>query len=242
MINCLVIDDEFAAAEVLEHFIKQIPELNLVASVNNPLEGLALVREQQIGLIFLDVHMPELSGIDFIKAINGKCKVILTTAYSEYALEGYDLDVIDYLLKPIPFSRFIKAVQKAIALLEPAKTEKSGPVTEQHDFILVKTETKGKFLKIDTADIDYIEGMGNYVALYCNGKKTLSLINMKDLEDKLPADKFMRVHKSFIVAIEKIISIEGNSLVLKNNPGASILIGNAYRAAFLERMKTRLID
>lgn len=242
MINCLVIDDEFAAAEVLEHFIKQVPELHLVASVNNPMEGLALVRDQKIDLVFLDVHMPELSGIDFIKAINGKCKVILTTAYSEYALEGFDLDVIDYLLKPIPFSRFIKAVQKAIIVLEPAKPVKTDAAAEQHDFILVKTETKGKFLKIDTADIDYIEGMGNYVALFCNGKKILSLLNMKDLEDKLPADRFIRVHKSFIVAIEKIVSIEGNSLVLKNNPKASILIGNSYRAGFLEKMKTRLID
>jgi len=241
MINCLVIDDEPAAAEVLEHFIRQVPELHLVTTVNNPIEGLSLVRSQDIGLVFLDIHMPELSGIDFIKAINGKCKVILTTAYNQYALEGFDLDVIDYLLKPIPFSRFVKATQKAIAVLEPHKQEKAA-ATEQNDFILVKTETKGKFLKIDTADIVYIEGMGNYVALYCNGKKILSLLNMKDLEEKLSPEKFMRVHKSFIVAIDKITSIEGNSLSLKNNPKASILIGNAYRAAFLEKMKTRLIE
>jgi two-component system, LytTR family, response regulator len=113
---------------------------------------------------------------------------------------------------------------------------------DQYDFILVKTETKGKFLKIDTADIDYIEGMDNYVAIFCRGKKTVAFINMKDLEEKLPKDKFMRVHKSFIVAIDKIVSIEGNSLLLKNNVQAGILIGNAYRTAFLEKMKSRLID
>ena len=240
MINCLVIDDEPAAIEVLEHFIKQTPQLNLTATTNNPVEGLAIFQQQPVDLIFLDVHMPELSGIDFIKAINGKCKVILTTAYSEYALEGFELDVIDYLLKPIPFSRFLKAVQKVMQIL----AVKNSPVNEsntQHDFILIKTETKGKFIKIDTADIDYIEGMGNYVAIFCNGKKTVSLINMKDLEGKLPKEKFIRVHKSFIVAVDKITSIEGNSLLLKNNPKAEILIGNAYRALFLEKMKTRLI-
>jgi len=241
MINCLIVDDEAAAIEVLEHFIKQVPELNLVASTSNPIEGLALVRAHAIDIVFLDVHMPEISGIDFIKAINGKSKVILTTAYSEYALEGFDLDVIDYLLKPIPFSRFMKAVQKAAEMVN-AKQVPSIKQNAEDAFILVKTETKGKFLKIDTADIDYIEGMGNYVALFCNGKKILSLLNMKDLESKLPADKFIRVHKSFIVALEKIVSIEGNSILLKNNPGATILIGNAYRGSFLEKLKSRLID
>jgi len=240
MINCLIIDDEIAAIEVLEHFIQQTPQLHLVASTDNPVEGLSIVQKETVDLVFLDVQMPQLSGIDFIKAINGKCKIILTTAYREYAIEGYELDVVDYLLKPIPFARFMKAVQKATESL-PAKNTAS-KAAEQNDFILVKTETKGKFLKIDTADIDYIEGMGNYVAIFCSGKKIVSFINMKDLEEKLSADKFMRVHKSFIVAIDKIVSIEGNSLLLKNNPKAEILIGNAYRASFLEKMKTRLID
>src|SRR5882757_7668719 len=104
MINCLIIDDEAAAIEVLEHFVKQVPQLNLVASTANPVEGLSIVQERSVDLVFLDVHMPQISGIDFIKAVNGKCKIILTTAYSEYALEGFELDVIDYLLKPIPFS------------------------------------------------------------------------------------------------------------------------------------------
>jgi two-component system, LytTR family, response regulator len=240
MLNCLIIDDEIAAIEVLEYFIKKTPQLNLIASTDNPIEGLSIVQREAIDLVFLDVQMPELSGIDFIKAINGKCKVILTTAYREYALEGYELDVIDYLMKPIPFSRFLKAVQKATEMI-PAKNTITKPA-DQYDFILVKTETKGKFLKIDTADIDYIEGMDNYVAIFCRGKKTVAFINMKDLEEKLPKDKFMRVHKSFIVAIDKIVSIEGNSLLLKNNVQAGILIGNAYRTAFLEKMKSRLID
>lgn len=240
MLNCLIIDDEIAAIEVLEHFIEKTPQLNLIASTDNPVEGLSIVQREAIDLVFLDVQMPELSGIDFIKAINGKCKVILTTAYREYALEGYELDVIDYLMKPIPFSRFLKAVQKAVEMI-PAKNIVKKPA-DQYDFILVKTETKGKFLKIDTADIDYIEGMDNYVAIFCGGKRTVAFINMKDLEEKLLKDKFMRVHKSFIVAIDRIVSIEGNSLLLKNNVQAGILIGNAYRPAFLEKMKSRLID
>lgn len=240
MINCLIVDDEIGAIEVLEHFVTQMPQLNLVASTGNPVEGLSIIQNQAVDLIFLDVQMPKLSGIDFIKALNGKCKVILTTAYSNYALDGFDLDVVDYLLKPIPFSRFVKAVQKAgeaLSVKNPAVNQQ-----EQNDFILVKTETKGKFIKINTADIDYIEGMGNYVAIFCDGKKIMSLINMKDLQEKLSADKFIRVHKSFIVAVDKIISIEGNVLSLKNNPKAEILIGNAYKSSFLEKMKTRLIE
>lgn len=241
MINCIIVDDEIAAIEVLEHFIKQMPRLKLIGSTGNPIEGISLVQNNPVDLVFLDVHMPQLSGIDFIKAINGKSKVILTTAYSEYAFEGFELDIIDYLLKPIRFARFIKAVQKATDILSSNKSN-SNPQKEEDNFILVKTESKGKFLKIDTVDIDYVEGMGNYVAISCNGKKILSLINMKDLVEKLSPDKFIRVHKSFIVAINKIAAIEGNSIILKNNSKDNILIGNAYRESFLERMKTRLID
>ena len=154
--------------------------------------------------------MPELSGMDFIKAIQGKAKVILTTAYSDFALESYELDVVDYLLKPIRLPRFLQAVQKATKELEEHNDEKPALQEDNDDYIFVKTESKGKLLKINLDEIDYIEGMKNYVAIYCGGKKTLVYTSMKDLEERLSKKQFIRVHKSFIIPIAKITGIEGN--------------------------------
>ena len=151
----------------------------------NPIEALQIVATQQIDLVFLDIHMPELSGIDFIKAINGKSKVILTTAYSEFALEGYELDVVDYLLKPIRLPAFLGAVQKAAKALKEKEVEDI-----EDDYIFVKTESKGKLLKINLADIDYIEGMKNYVAIHSGGSKIMVYTAMKEIEDRLPAKAF----------------------------------------------------
>src|SRR6188768_3075319 len=148
MIKCIIVDDEPHAIEVLDHYVKQTPHLQLVASFTNPIEALQLLGQQKIDLVFLDIQMPEISGIDFIKAIQGKSKVILTTAYSEFALEGYDLYVVDYLMKPIRLPRFLTAVQKAVQQINPATeaTEK-----KEDDYIFVKTESKGKLLKINLA-------------------------------------------------------------------------------------------
>jgi two-component system LytT family response regulator len=235
MISCIIVDDEQHAIDVLAHFVNQTPLLTLKGTTTDPLEALQLINREQVDLIFLDIQMPHISGIDFIKAINGRCKVILTTAYSEFAAEGFDLEVVDYLLKPIPLPRFLKAVQRAAAIL--AKT--TIPETEADDYIFVKTESKGKMLKINLADIDYIEGMKNYVAIHTGDTKTLALLNMKDLEDRLQGKHFMRVHRSYIIAIGKITMIEGNRIVLKK--GQEILLGDSYRTAFLEAMKGKLM-
>jgi len=235
MISCIIVDDEQHAIDVLTHFVKQTPLLTLKGTTTDPLEALQLINREQVDLIFLDIQMPHISGLDFIKAINGRCKVILTTAYSEFAAEGFDLEVTDYLLKPIPLPRFLKAVQRAAAAL--AKT--TAPETETDDYIFVKTEAKGKMLKINLADIDYIEGMKNYVAIHTGDTKTLVLLNMKDLEDRLQGKHFMRVHRSYIIAIAKITMIEGNRIMLKK--GQEILLGDSYRTAFLEAMKGKLM-
>jgi two-component system LytT family response regulator len=196
-----------------------------------------MVAAQKIDLVFLDVQMPELSGIDFIKAINGKSKVILTTAYSEFALEGYELDVVDYLLKPIRLPRFLQAVQKAMSY-----SENTAPhIAEEDDYIFVKTESKGKYLKINLADIDYVEGMKNYVAIHCGSKKTLVLTSMKELEERLPKQQFMRVHKSFIIAINRITGIEGNQLLLKG-VNSEIQIGDSYKPELMELVKNKMIQ
>lgn len=239
MIRCLIVDDEQHALDILLHYIQQTPLLQLVSSTTNPMEALQIVATQKVDLIFLDIQMPELSGIDFIRSINGKCKVILTTAYSEFALEGYDLDVVDYLLKPIRLPRFLTAVQKAATALNNTITETSKEQPED-DYIFVKTESKGKLLKIDLADIDYIEGMKNYVAIYTGGKKTLVYTSMKEMEERLPGRRFMRVHKSFIIAIDRITGIEGNRVLLKGTT-AEIVAGESYKAELMKIVKDKII-
>jgi two-component system, LytTR family, response regulator len=241
MINCIIVDDEQHAIDILVHYVKQTPHLNLVATSTNPIEALQIVATQKIDLIFLDIQMPELSGMDLIKAINGKAKVILTTAYSEFALESYELDVVDYLLKPIRLPRFLQAVQKVVKELEEHNTEKHTLTDTEDDYIFVKTESKGKLLKINLDEIDYIEGMKNYVAIYCGGKKTLVYTSMKDLEERLSKKQFIRVHKSFIIPIAKITGIEGNLLRLKNNT-AEILIGDNYKSDLMEIIRNKMIQ
>jgi two-component system LytT family response regulator len=241
MISCIIVDDEQHAIDVLTHHIKKTPFLQLVNSTTNPVEGLQMINQQKIDLVFLDIQMPEISGMDFIKAISGKCRVVLTTAYSEFATEGFDLEVVDYLLKPIPFPRFLKAAQRAFnAITYSAITGQAEPSIED-DYIFVKTEFKGKMLKINLKDIYYIEGMKNYVAIYHSGQKTMALLNMKDLEERLPRRHFLRVHKSYIVSLNKIISIEGTQIVLKDIK-ADIQLGETYKSTFIEIMKNKLMQ
>ena len=235
MINCIVVDDEQHAIDILIHYIDQTPMLHLVASTTNPIEALQVVATQKVDLVFLDIHMPDLSGIDFVKAVNGKSKVILTTAYSEFALEGYELDVVDYLLKPIRLARFLAAVQKAAKGLKEEKDE-----ADEGDYIFVKTESKGKLLKINLSEIDFIEGMKNYVAIHSAGKKTMVYTSMKEIEERLPAKHFLRVHKSFIIRIDRISGIEGNRVLLKN-VSSDVMIGENYKNELMERVRGKLL-
>jgi two-component system LytT family response regulator len=233
MINCIIVDDEPHAIEVLVHYVKQTPHLHLVASFTNPIEALQQLIRQRVDLVFLDIQMPEISGIDFIKAIQGKSKVILTTAYSEFALEGYDLYVVDYLLKPIRLPRFLAAVQKAV--------EQINANEQEDDYIFVKTESKGKLVKINLADIYFIESMKNYVAIHRAGQKTLVYTSMKEMEERLPKKQFIRVHKSFIIPISGITGIEGNLVRLKNTT-AEILIGENYKPELMEIIRGKMIQ
>ena len=241
MINCIIVDDEQHAIDILVHYVNQTPFLNLAGSTTNPIEAMEMVGKLKVDLVFLDIQMPELSGIDFIKAISGKVKIILTTAYSEFALESYELDVVDYLLKPIRLPRFLSAVQKAVKELEDHSAEKTSAPATDDDYIFVKTESKGKLLKINLGDIDFIEGMKNYVAIHCAGKKTLVYTSMKELEEKLSGKQFIRVHKSFIIPISKITGIEGNLLRIKN-VSAEVLIGENYKAGLMDIIRNKMIQ
>jgi DNA-binding LytR/AlgR family response regulator len=238
MTTCIIIDDEQHAIDVLTHYVNRIPSLEIVASFTNPLQALQFLNERPVDLLFLDIQMPEISGLDLIRAIGGRSKVILTTAYSEFVSDGFELEVTDYLLKPVSFPRFLKAVQRVTAPPPPgtpAEEDLTG------DYFFVKTELKGKMIKINFKDIDYIEGMKNYVAIHHDGIKTLAYLNMKDLEDRLPSRYFMRIHRSYIIALEKIVAIEGNTVQLRKIK-EEILLGETYKASFLERMKGKMMQ
>ena len=238
MISCIIVDDEQHAIDILVHYVNQTPHLHLVANYTNPIEALQLLGRQKVDLVFLDIQMAELSGLDFIKAIQGKSKVILTTAYSEFALEGYELYVVDYLLKPIRLPRFLAAVQKAMEQIQTGNESRDTPAD---DYIFVKTESKGKLLKINLAEIDYIESMKNYVAIHRGGQKTLVYTSMKELEEHLPKKQFIRVHKSYIIPISRLTGIEGNLVRLKNVT-AEILIGKNYKAELMEIIRGKMIQ
>lgn len=240
MIKCIIVDDEQHAIDILVHYVSQTPFLELAGTTTNPIEALQMVTEKKAELVFLDIQMPELTGIEFIQAIHGTAKVILTTAYSEFALQGYELDVVDYLLKPIRLPRFLAAVQKAAKLLNESNAEPSKEEEIEDDYIFVKTESKGKLLKINLDEIEYIEGMKNYVAIYRNGQKTLVYASMKEIEERLPGREFLRVHKSYIIPISRITGIEGNLVRLKNVT-AEILIGENYKAELMEIIRSKMI-
>ncbi|SHN17213.1 LytR/AlgR family response regulator transcription factor [Mucilaginibacter sp. OK098] len=236
MIRCLIVDDEPLALHILEDYISKIPFLQLVKATTNPIEALTLVQEKLVDLVFLDVQMPELTGIQFLRIANGKAKVILTTAYPQYALEGYELDVIDYLLKPIAFDRFFKSVQKAQAVLQPAAAPvQSEPAPQQKqqdllsDFIFVKTEHK--IQKVYLNNILFIEGLKDYISIFTPAERIITLQNMKKMEDALPEKHFIRVHKSYIVSINKIDSIERSRIFIGDKV---IPVGDTYREEFFK--------
>lgn len=231
MIRCIVVDDKPLAIDVLKHYITKTPFLELIYSTTNPLEALNKVIEGQADLVFLDIQMPELTGLQFMKIVKGKCQIILTTAYAEYALEGFENDAVDYLLKPISFERFYQAIEK-VKLIQKGMsvllTETAAPKKDKEsDHIFVKTEHK--LIRIPTTAILYVEGMQNYVNIYTPTGKITSLQTMKKMEEQLPQPQFVRVHKSFIVAINKIDHVERSRIIIGDKV---IAISDNYRSAF----------
>jgi DNA-binding LytR/AlgR family response regulator len=229
-IRCLVIDDEELARLLLDNYISRLPNLQLVGQCKDPLEAIQVLQEQAVDLLFLDIQMPGLTGIEFLRTLKQKPLVIFTTAYPDYAIEGYSLDVIDYLLKPFGFERFVQAVNKASELLQ-LKASGNSPVAEGKDYILVKSEHKIHRIKYD--DIQFIQGMREYVAYYTPHGRVLSLQSLKGLEEELPADRFIRIHKSYIIAIEKVNTLEGNLVHIGKE---KLPIGASYRDAVLGRI------
>ena len=236
--NCIIVEDEPLARGLLEQYISKIPHLTLLHSISNPLEAIEILREAPVDILFLDVQMPEITGISLLKLIKKKPIVILTTAYSEYAIEGYELDVTDYLLKPITFERFLKAVEKASQIINLPLKEVSPidriPIAIQPDqissadpFFYVKDGTS--LIKVNFDEIQYIEGLKDYVQIHTPNRKITTLQRLKSLVQLLPEDKFIRVHHSYIVGLQWIEVVNRDGLTIGEK---EIPVSDTYRRAF----------
>jgi DNA-binding LytR/AlgR family response regulator len=222
-IRCIIVDDEPLAVALLADYVMKTPGLETVLRTTHVLEALQAVQEDKADLLFLDIQMPELTGIQFLKIIRNRCKVILTTAYTQYALDGYEHDVTDYLLKPITLDRFMIAVQKA--------KERMVSPSRKQDHIFIKTEYR--IQRVDLAAVHYIEALRDYVAVHTGTGKILSLESMKHMEEMLPEDQFIRIHKSYIINCSRIDFLERGRVVI----GKEYLpIGDTYK----EKVKTKL--
>jgi DNA-binding LytR/AlgR family response regulator len=212
-VTCIVVDDEPLAQKGLEEYIKEVPFLELTAVCDNAMQAYPLLHKGQADLILLDIEMPELSGIDFLRSLHQPPAVIFTTAYPEYALQGYELDVIDYLVKPFPFSRFLKAATKARDLITE-KNNRTTVVNEEKGFFFLKVNHQIE--RIYYKDILFIEALQNYVAICMANRKIVSYMTISNMEKQLPASLFMRIHKSYIVALNKIDKIDKNKAIIHN--------------------------
>jgi DNA-binding LytR/AlgR family response regulator len=230
-IKCIVIDDEPIARQYLSDYVAKMPQLELVATFSKAMDAYELIENEEAGIVFIDIQMPGITGIEFIRTLQKKPATIFTTAYSEYALEGYDLDVVDYLLKPISFERFVRAVNKAIdRIVTPenkkisADTEENTSATIPRDFIFVKSGYKSE--KVNISDIMYVEGMKEYVVIHTRDKKYTKLDRMKNIENLLNGQGFIRIHKSYIVSIKNINAVFGNTIEVQ---GIKLPLGRSFK-------------
>jgi DNA-binding LytR/AlgR family response regulator len=236
-LNCIVIDDEFPARELVKNFVEKLPNLHLMGSFKSPLEAMDTLQDSKVDLMFLDIQMPDITGVDFLKTLQKKPLVVFTTAYMEYAIEGYELDVLDYLVKPFSFERFIQAVNKACERFASPSSDspvvKDTKAGDQKDYIMVKADYK--IFRIKFEDLTYVEGLREYVTFFVKDEKIVSLESLRKLEVKLPQSHFLRVHKSYIVNLEKVEAIYGNQLKMEHH-SQYIPIGKSYKDVVIKRL------
>jgi len=237
--KCVIIDDEPLAVDVIESYLQQIGGMEIIAKINNPLDAITLLNKHKVDLVFLDIEMPNLTGIDLVKTLDNLPQFIFTTAYPQYALDGFNLNATDYLVKPIPFHRFLKAVsrakekyeleQKSVANVSPAGILPTKPLD---NFIFVKSEYEKIKINIDT--IKYIQGLKDYIRIYSTttNKAILTLSSFKDIMEKLPASQFIRTHRSYIVNIEFIDALQKTNVVVDK---IRIPIGETYKEEVMNR-------
>jgi DNA-binding LytR/AlgR family response regulator len=238
MLRCLLVDDEPLALRLLAGYVERIPFLELVGTCRSALEAMAVLQREAVDVLFLDVQMPDLTGVEFVRTLRPHAAVVFTTAYKQYAVEGFDLDAVDYLIKPIPFDRFLKAATKVQERLAPppaAPIPAPAPAAPAEEYIFVKADYHTQ--RVTLRDIRYLEGLKDYVKIHTGaGKPLLTLNSLRAFEERLPATEFVRVHRSFIVALSWIDSIRKNRIYLGE---AVIPIGDAYAEAFHQLIEQR---
>ena len=226
--NVLIVDDEFLARKLLTEYVSKVDFLNLVDTCPDATKAMEVLNKTNVDILLLDIQMPDISGMEMLKMLNNKPAVILTTAYSEYAVDAFALGVVDYLLKPFDYVRFLQAINKVVSNNLTDSQLESNPV---NDYLLVKADYK--LYKINYADLLYIEGQHEYVTFHTTTKRITALYSLKNLEDTLPKDKFVRTHKSFIVSIKNIEDIDKLNVTVAGN---KIPVGASYRDALIERL------
>ncbi|TGD79595.1 LytR/AlgR family response regulator transcription factor [Hymenobacter wooponensis] len=241
MLRCLLVDDEPLALRLLTSYVERVPFLELVGTCRSALEAMTVLQQESVDVLFLDIQMPDLTGVEFVRTLRPEALVIFTTAYEAYALEGFNLNAVDYLVKPFAFDRFVQAAQKAQDRLQARRpTDTAAPTpappapTPTDDFIFVKADYHTQ--RINLRDIRYLEGLKDYIKIYTGGKPVLTLNSLKAFEDRLPSQDFVRVHRSYIVALSWIDSIRKNRIYLGD---AIIPIGDSYADAFHKLIEER---
>lgn len=232
--KCMIVDDEPLACELMRGHIEKLENFEIVADCHNAMKALSVLREKHVDLIFMDIQMPQITGIEFLKTLKHPPKVIFTTAYREYALEGFELDVVDYLLKPITFERFLKSVNKYYQMCQDQVQVVPNATSEkvmEDSFIYVK-ENK-KVIKVYLSEIRYIEGLSEYVQIYTEKRKIITKTSMALMEEKLPTENFLRIHKSYIVPVNKIEAFTANTIEIH---GKELPIGRNFKNAVLNAL------
>lgn len=233
--NVIIVDDEYLAQKLLQDYVSKVGNLQLVATCSNAFEAMNALKDNEVDIMLLDIQMPDLTGLELVKSLEKKPAVIFTTAYSEYAVDAFNLAVVDYLLKPFDFQRFVQAINKAIGNVQP-KTEieakATDTVSQNNDFITVKADYK--LYKINYDDLLYIEGQHEYVTFHTTQRRITALFALKDLEGILPKDKFVRVHKSYIVSFKHIQDLDKSDVTVAGN---KVPVGASYREELLARLQ-----
>lgn len=231
-LNCIITDDEPIAVDILQDYVRMVPYLNLVATCKNAMETFAALRTKEIDLLFIDIQMPEITGVDLVRALKNRPAIVFTTAYPSYALEGFELDAIDYLLKPIPIDRFLRAVDKVVSRYENAHKAITRAAANEKQYFFIKHNQE--LVKVYFDSILYIESMENYVKIHCEENTIVFFSTMKNIEDILAPYNFLRIHRSFIVNLDKVSSVGDNVFSIRDK---RLMVGKSYKKLISDVMK-----